>query len=212
MTAMRRPPGPSGRRIGVVAFVDDKRQSVRQFEFYPRAAAGRRRLLGQCNRRPREIGAHQAGGSQHGERIHHQMPSGCADLVGDRLAQDLCLDGRAVRVQCAFEKTGLGARVFAERDDVVHSSFFGPPPQSCEMRIVAVNDSGAAGLNPQKDLRLGVRDLRHRGEKFKMHRLDGRDDRHMRTHHAHERRDFAGMVHADFEHPVARRLRHAGER
>ena len=49
-------------------------------------------------------------------------------------------------------------------------------------------------------------------EIFQMHRLDGGDDRHMRAHQLGERRDLAGMVHADLEHGIFRVRRAARER
>ena len=45
-----------------------------------------------------------------------------------------------------------------------------------------------------------------------MHRLDGCDRRDVRTHHHRQRRDLAGMVHADLEDAEAGRLRHARQR
>ena len=45
-----------------------------------------------------------------------------------------------------------------------------------------------------------------------MDRRDRRDQRDMRPHHAHERRDLAGVVHADLEHAEARVRRHARQR
>ena len=45
-----------------------------------------------------------------------------------------------------------------------------------------------------------------------MHRLDRGDDRDVRPHQLDERRDLAGMVHADLEDAVARRRRHARQR
>ena len=77
------------------------------------------------------------------------------------------------------------------------------------MRIVERQDGGAAGHQAVEDLGLGVGDLRHRGEELDMHRLDRGDDRDVRPHHLRQRRDLAGMVHAELEHAVAGVARHA---
>ena len=50
------------------------------------------------------------------------------------------------------------------------------------------------------------------GEEFQVHRLDRGDDRHVRAHQLRQRRDLAGVVHADLEHAVARVGRHARQR
>ena len=49
-------------------------------------------------------------------------------------------------------------------------------------------------------------------EEFEMHRLDGGDDRDVRAHHPRQRRDLAGVVHADLEDAEARARRHARQR
>ena len=59
--------------------------------------------------------------------------------------------------------------------------------QAVELRIVAVDDGGPAGLEPVEDLGLGVGDRLDRAEEFEMHRLDRGDDRHMRARQGGER-------------------------
>ena len=80
------------------------------------------------------------------------------------------------------------------------------------MRIVAIDDRGAARLDALKNLRLGVGDGLDRGEEFEMHRLDRGDDRDMRAHQPGQRRDLAGVVHAHLEHRIARARRAARQR
>ena len=71
---------------------------------------------------------------------------------------------------------------------------------------------GAARFDAEENLGLGVGDLGGRGEEFEMRRLDRGDHGHMRPHQARQRRDLAGMVHAELENRVARLARQAGER
>ena len=72
--------------------------------------------VAQRERRERKIGADQHGRRQHGQRIVHEMAPGRPDLVGQRVAENVGLDGRAVRMQGAFDQTRIGLGVLAERD------------------------------------------------------------------------------------------------
>ena len=98
---------------------------------------------------------------------------------------------RAARRPCAL---------FAERDDARDAGRLGGRGELRKLAVVAIEHGGAARLEPEEDLRLGVGDLFQRAEIFQMHRRDRGDDRHMRAHQLGERRDLAGMVHADLEH------------
>ncbi len=106
----------------------------------------------------------------------------------------------------------VGVGVPAERDNARNASRLGGGFEPRVLTVVAVENGGAARLDPGKDFRLGVGDFFERAKIFQMHRLDGGDDGDVRTHQFGERRDLAGMVHADFEHRVFRGLRTAGER
>ena len=57
----------------------------------------------------------------------------------------------------------------------------------------------AARLEAVEDLGLRVGDGFDDAEVFEMHRRDRGDHRDMRPHHRGQRRDLAGMVHADLE-------------
>ena len=92
------------------------------------------------------------------------------------------------------------------------SDFLGLLLQPGEMRVVAVDDRRPARLDALKNFRLGVGDGLDRGEKFEMHRLDGGDDRDMRPNEPGQRRNLAGVVHAHFEHRVARAFGAARQR
>ncbi len=134
------------------------------------------------------------------------------DLVGDASPHDIRLDRRALRLQRAADQAGFGPGVLAEADDARHIGLGGASLEPGELRIVAVDHRGAAGNEPEKDLGLGVRDLIDRLEEFEMHRRDGGDDRHVGPHQPGERRDLAGVVHADLENAVAGLLGQARER
>jgi len=110
------------------------------------------------------------------------------------------------------EKPRIGLGVLAERDDAADAIRLGLLLQTCEMWIVTVDHHGAAWLDALEYLRLGVGDGLDRWEELQMHRLHGGDDRHMGAHQPGQRRDLAGMVHAHFQHGVARALRATGER
>ncbi len=84
--------------------------------------------------------------------------------------------------------------------------------QPVEMAVVAVEDGDAAGLQPNENFTLGVGDILLAGEKFQVHGLHRRDDRHIGAHHFCKGRNLARMVHADLEDGVAGIARHARQR
>ena len=103
--AEQRERGAHRGRIGVVAFVDQQRRAAGQVRASMRAPRPRAGCeLGERQRREREIGADQRGRRQHGERIVHEMAARRAELVGHVVAEDVGLDGRAVRMQRAFDR------------------------------------------------------------------------------------------------------------
>ena len=102
------------------------------------------------------------------------------------------------------QQAGVGLCLLAERDDARDAGGFGGFFQPRILRVVAVEHRGAAGLDAQEDLGLGVGDFFQRAEKLQMHRRDGGDDGDVRAHEFGERRDLAGMVHADLEHGIFR--------
>ena len=106
----------------------------------------------------------------------------------------------------------MRARVLAESDDASDARLGRAPFQPGEIGIVAVDEGRALRLDAEEYFRLGVGDSGEPVEELEMHRLDRGHDRHMRPHQARQGRDLAGMVHADLEHAIARRLGHAGKR
>ncbi len=148
-----------GSRIGVVAFIDDKRRAAGKLDCDRRAAAGDRREFGERQRRERKIGADQFGRRQDRERIDDEMAAGRADLVGEFDAEDFRLDGRAARMQRAFDQPRIGRFMLAERNDAGDAGLFGAALEMGELRDIAIDDCRAARLDAEKDLRLGVGDL-----------------------------------------------------
>ena len=133
------------------------------------------------------------------------------DPIGDAVAQYVSLDRRSVRLNDTLDQARLRARVLAETDNVGDARLCRAPLQPGEVRIVPVEDGGAARLEPEKDLGLGVGDFGDAVEELEMHRRDGRHDCDMRADQPRQRRDLAGVVHADLEHAIARGLAACGQ-
>src|SRR5215471_14268973 len=74
--------------------------------------------------------------------------------------------------------------------------------QSCVMRVVSVENRGAAGLKPQKDLCLRIGNCFERRKESEMRRLHSRDHRDMRAYEPRQVGDLSRMVHAEFEYAV----------
>ena len=70
----------------------------------------------------------------------------------------------------------------AEGDNARNARRLGGVGEPLELRVVAIEHGGAARLDAQEDLGLGVGDFFQRAEIFQMHRLDRGDDRNMRAH------------------------------
>ena len=77
--------------------------------------------------------------------------------------------------------------------------------------MVGVEHDRAARLEPEEDLGLRLGDGADRGEELEMRRRDSSDNRDVRTNQLDQRRDLAGVVHADLEYGVLGFARHAGE-
>src|SRR3546814_11520591 len=71
-------------------------------------------------------------------------------------------------------------------------------------RVVAVEHRRPSGLDTVEYLGLRVGDLLDGVEMRGVRRRDRGDDGDVRPDHAGKRRDFAGMVHAEFEDPERR--------
>src|SRR5579863_3104770 len=99
--------------------------------------------------------------------------------------------------------------MFAEADDAGYSRFVGVAFEAAELRIVAVEDRDTAWREAQENFRLGVGNLGEGTEKLQMHRRYRRNQRYVRAHEPRQRRDLAGVVHADLEDGVVRACRAA---
>ena len=98
----------------------------------------------------------------------------------------------------------VGLLVIAEGDDL-GADAVGALAQQCESagcRAAARPCRRAPG--PAKISALASAIASTDGEVAQVHRLDRGDDGHVRAHHLGERRDLAGVVHADLEHAVLR--------
>ena len=130
------------------------------------------------------------------------MPAGRAETIADGLPENVGGDVRAVGSELDADEPRLGARCLAEADDL-GAVFERAVLEPLVMRIVAIDDRGAARLEPAEDFRLGVGDLLHRAEETEMDRRHGGDDGDMRPDQAGQEVDLARMVHADLEHAEA---------
>ena len=70
-----------------------------------------------------------------------------AELVGDVLAEDARLDGRAVGLQRTPHQPRVGISLFAERDDARNAGRLGGGGEPRVLRVVAVEHGGAARLD-----------------------------------------------------------------
>jgi hypothetical protein len=97
-------------------------------------------------------------------------------------------------------------------EDAGDACLLGAALEVRELRVVAIDHRGAAGFEPEKDLRLGVGDFGQRAEEFEVHRRDRGDDGDVRPRQPRQRFDLAGVVHSHFQDRVARARRAARER
>ncbi len=174
------------------------------------APAAALQRLHRAERRQRmvEIEVEREGGRQHRDRVQREMLARRRHAIAQLLAADLRRHIVAVRQDLAIGQPRPRAVLGAEGQDP-RAHALGLGLQAVEVRIVERQDGRAAGHQAVEDLGLGVGDLRHRGEELDMHRLDRGDDGDVRPHHLRQRRDLAGMVHAELEHAIAGVARHA---
>ena len=74
--------------------------------------------------------------------------------------------------------------------------------EDCGGVDIGGEDRGAGGFEAIEDRSLFNGDAFDILEGFEVHGGDGCDHRDMRAGHASQRRDFAGVVHADFDHGI----------
>ena len=148
------------------------------------------------------------------DRIHRQMIARRAEPVGDALAEDIGFDRRAGIAAASQAEAALRASgIAAEADDAApRRALRARFASSAKCVIVAVEDRRAAGLQPLENLGLRLGDGLDAVEEFDMDRRDRGDDRGMRADELGQRRDFAGMVHADLEDGVIGIARQPRER
>src|SRR3984885_15839656 len=109
------------------------------------------------------------------------MMAGCADLVSELGAENVRLDGRAIRMERKLDEPRIRFRVLPERDDAGNLRLFRAAHEMGELRVVAVEHGGAAVFQPEKNLRLGVGDFGERPEKLQMHRRYRSDQNNVRA-------------------------------
>ena len=105
----------------------------------------------------------------------------------------------ALSVRQPVDRADIGAFAEPEADDVARV-LFGLGTQPCIMRAVERDDRGSARLQPFENLALRIGDRFFAGEIFHMRRRDRGDDRDMRTDHARQRCQLAGVIHPHLEH------------
>ena len=112
-------------------------------------------------------------------------------------------------MRVALQQLRIGAVIRAKCQNMPGRRIFRRLFDDVECLNVAIDDRDAALDQAGKNLGLGQSNGLDIDEMFEMDRRDIGDDRHMWAHHADQRRDFAGVTHADLEHGVTRLLRQA---
>ena len=199
-------------RIGIIAFVDQRRCSARKFEHLANAPSGGGTKVRQRQRRQSEISPGKRRRRKHRERVHRHMPSRHSDFIRDIVAKQARMDGGTFTVQRDIEQARIRLGVLAERHDARDATGLRLVAQTCELRIVDVEDRRAIRLKSREDFRLGVGNRFDSGEEFEVHWLDRGDDRKMRAHQFHQRLDLACMVHTNLEDRELRARRAPRER
>src|SRR3546814_16899350 len=118
-----------------------------------------------------------------------------SDWSSDVCSSDLRAGGEPV------DRADIGALAEPEADDM-RRMFFRLGAQPRVMGAVERDDGGAAGFEPFENLALGVCYGVFAAEIFQMRGGYGGDDGGMRTHHAGQLGQFAGMDHPHFEDAV----------
>ena len=135
-----------------------------------------------------------ARGGERGQRVHRHVATGRVQAEADALALDLGGDIAAVGVHREIDQPHIGVRRRAEGHD---ARVAGGSAQPRQQRRVGGQHRDTARLQRTQDRCLLVGDRLDRAEKADMRLLDRGDHRDMRPRETRERRDLAGMVHAD---------------
>ena len=125
---------------------------------------------------------------------------------GEIGSQNIRPDIHAGLIRRDVEKACLGAGGGAKTDDPAGAGSGRAGAMKREIRIIGVQDGGAAGGQPVKDLCLGGGDVIKTVEKAGVAVGNARDDRDIRLGKGAERPDFPRRVHTDFLHGGKRRV------
>lgn len=190
-----------GSGVGVIAFIDQQERTAFNRQTVALTAPFHRLKRSERFKSAVEIGAGHGDGTEHGHGVVGDVTSGNIEMQFAGLAVQDRPDGRTRRRAFKVGEPEIGLGVLPEGQDVLYTLFLCGLFKLLELGIVAVEDDGAALLKPFEYFRLGRGDLFNILEIAEMGGSDGRDDRHMRTHHLDQRANFAGVVHADFKTP-----------
>src|SRR5215217_2534882 len=102
--------------------------------------------------------------------------------------------------------------MLTEANDLLYTGRTRSRGEPFVLRNIAIDDRRAIRLNALKNFGFRIGDVVDRAKEFQMYRLNRGDDRHMRPHQPCERRNLAGMIHAEFKDGETRALRATRER
>ena len=148
---------------------------------------------------------------QHAEAVEHPMAADRPQVIARLLVDHMGADVTAIDAGFAFQQTHIGVHV-ATKLMIRAIPAFGDAGAVVEHRVVAVENGGAAGHDPVKNLAFGVGDGGDVGEMANVHRFDIGDQGDLGPRQARQGADFAGVVHAHFKHAKIARRRRAGQR
>ena len=206
-----------GDRIGVVALVDQgeaRRRRRRTRRSAPRPSSGsklgQRRQAGRRAARPAPRSISSAARLIQAPVRRRSGAIGKAQRAGRAAAP---ATARAVRLAARSRSAGRRSprprRRCAPRAPRARAA----PFSSSNQRLSAFSTATPPGSRPVEDLGLGAGHAGLAvGEVLDVDRADGGDRHRVRRDHAGQRRDLAGVVHADLEHRALGVARHAGQR
>src|SRR5690606_28611501 len=129
---------------------------------------------------------------------------GGAKAVLSRLSPDYRLYFSALAFHSIAGETEISLFMRPKGDDASGPRLNRARAEQIVMFVVSRQNSDAVLDEPQKDLGLGFSDFRGRTEMLEMSRRDRRHHRDMGRDEARQRRDFASVIHPDFEHAEIR--------
>src|SRR4029450_9286635 len=120
-----------------------------------------------------------------------------------RVCPNLRLDLAGFGVETAGEQPRLSRFVFAKADDAVYAGSARRLGKKLEVYIVAIQQRPSVRVDTNENPRPGGGDGCERRKELQMRRFNRGDHRDMRSDQPAQRRDLAGMVHAQLEDAVA---------